>query len=267
MNTPILTFEKLVTGYKAGRKNREIASRLTASLPKASVTALVGVNGVGKSTLLRTLAGLQDPLDGEIFWEGTSLRKYSPRSLARIVAVVLTERPSAEGLTVREIVEMGRIPYTGLGGRLSEKDHAIVEEALTLTDMSVFSDRMLLSLSDGERQRVMIAKALAQQTPAILLDEPTAFLDFPGKVDVLQLLCRLAEEYGKTILLSTHDLELTLRMVSRLWLLSSDGITEGTPRELAEDGSIGRFFSTDGVAFNSASMRFDVKDNGLRGKV
>ncbi len=264
MKNSILSIDGLSTGYAAKGEEGVIARGLTASLPPSSVTALVGVNGVGKSTLLRTLAGLQPPLAGTVCWLGKKLEMYSPKALAKTIAVVLTERPAVDGLTAREVVEMGRIPYTGIDGRLSEADHSIVADAMRQTGTSCFEKRMLVSLSDGERERVMIAKALAQQTPAILLDEPTAFLDFPGKVDMLRLLCRLARDCGKAILLSTHDLEIALQMVSRLWLLSGEGIIEGTPRELAADGSVGRFFNSDGVEFCPETMRFEVRVRGVQ---
>lgn len=258
MENPVLRIGRLVTGYAAGRHRTVIAQGLSASLAEASVTALIGPNGAGKSTLLRTVASLQPALGGDISWLGRPLADYSVRELARVIAVVLTTRPAAEGLTARQVVELGRLPYTGFGGRLTEKDHAVVDDVMSLTETAAFAPRPLASLSDGERQRVMIAKALAQQTPAILLDEPTAFLDFPGKVGLLRLLCDLAQRCGKTILLSTHDLELTFQMVGRLWLLSSEGIIEGTPRELAGNGSLGHFFTAPGVSFDAAALKFSV---------
>ena len=246
----------LTTGYGRGRRRRTVSAGLDAALPEGSLTALVGTNGAGKSTLLRTLAGLIPPLGGNIVWRGKPLADYSARALARTVAVVLTRRSAATGLTVADVVRMGRMPYTGFSGRLSAHDRDVADHALELAGAARLRNRDVASLSDGELQRTMIAKALAQETPAILLDEPTAFLDFPGKVGVLRLLRRLAAEHGKTILFSSHDLELTFQTVERLWLLSPDGIAEGSPRQLAAEGSLEHFFHAAGVSFDRAVLRF-----------
>lgn len=249
----------LTTGYPHAHRPCIVSRDLCASLPPASVTALVGVNGSGKSTLLRTLAALQPALGGEIQWQGRNIADYDRETLARTVAVVLTTRPQGDGLTVRQVVELGRLPYTGFTGRLTAADHTVVAEAMALTAVTDFATRPIASLSDGELQRVMIAKALAQQTPVILLDEPTAFLDFPAKVSTLRLLCRLAHDMSKTILFSTHDLELAFRTVSRLWLLTANGLVEGSPAALAADGTIARLFSAEGLTFDAATMRFDLR--------
>ena len=256
MNTEILTLNSLTTGYGSRRQRYVVARELTASLPAGSFTALIGTNGSGKSTLLRTLAGLQPALEGEVRWLGKPLNGYSRRELSQTLAVVLTGRNLGEGLTAREVVEMGRMPYTGFDGRMNDEDRNIVTEAMALTGVTELSRRAMNSLSDGERQRVMIAKALAQQTPVILLDEPTAFLDFPSKVTLLRLLSRLAKEHGKTILMSTHDLELTFQIVGLLWLLSPEGLVEGSPRELADNGMLEQFFHTEGLTFDRDLLRF-----------
>ena len=190
----------------------------------------------GKSTLLRTLAGFLPPISGSVHWLGRELTEIRPRELSRLLSIVLTDRPDTGFLTVREIVETGRMPYTNLTGRLTAEDREVTDRALYLTDTADFARRRLTSLSDGERQRVMIAKALAQQTPVILLDEPTAFLDYPGKIEMLELLTRLAHEEHKTILISTHDLELTFQTADRLWLLGREGIQQGATREMLESG-------------------------------
>ena len=255
MNTPVLSISNLSTGYRG----KVVAQGLTAQLMPASLTALVGQNGAGKSTLLRTLAALQPAMGGEVRWQGRELAEYSPNELARLVAVVLTARTESDALTVEDVVSLGRVPYTGLSGRLSAADYALVEAAMAQMGVEEWRRRRVQTLSDGERQRVMIAKALAQQTPVIMLDEPTAFLDFPGKVALLKLLERLSSLHGKTILFSTHDLELALQLVSRLWVLSADGLAEGTPRALAGDGTISRLFAGAGVIFNAAQMRFVVE--------
>ena len=221
MKSPVLSISNLSTGYRG----KVVAQGLTAQLLPASLTALVGPNGAGKSTLLRTLAALQPALAGEVRWQGRALAEYNASELARLVAVVLTARTESESLTVEDVVALGRLPYTGLSGRLTSADRALVEDAMAQMGVGNWRKRRVQTLSDGERQRVMIAKALAQQTPVIMLDEPTAFLDFPGKVALLRLLERLSSVHGKTILFSTHDLELALQLACRLWVLSADGLS------------------------------------------
>lgn len=258
---PVLFLDRLSTGYPARRSHRApVARGLTASLQQATLTALLGVNGAGKSTLLRTLAGFLSPVEGAVLWEGRPLDSFAPRELARRVAVVLTDRIGAGGLSVRQVVESGRMPYTSFDGRLTQADRDAVERAMRLTGADRLTDRTIDRLSDGERQRVMIAKALAQDTPVILLDEPAAFLDFPGRVAVLRLLRRLVSEEGKTVLFSTHDLELTLSVADRLWLLAPDGITEGTSRALADEGVLSCFFESADVRFDRDALRFVPAD-------
>lgn len=251
-----LRLADLTTGFGGGRRRRIVSAGLSAALPAGSITALIGTNGAGKSTLLRTLAGLLPPLGGDVCWLGRPLADYSARALSRTVAVVLTRRSAAPGLTVADVARMGRMPYTGFSGRLSAHDRDVADRALELAGAERLRDRDVASLSDGELQRAMIAKALAQETPAILLDEPTAFLDFPGKVDVLRLLRRLAADHGKTVLFSSHDLELTFQTVERLWLLAPDGIAEGSPRQLAAEGRLERFFRAAGVSFDRSELRY-----------
>ena len=203
---------------------------LNAALYRGKVTCLLGANGAGKSTLLRTLAGYQPYLSGE-------MTKVSPETMG----VVLTERIEAMGLRVREVVSMGRHPYTGYFGRLSDADENIIDEALRQVHVEHFAQRKFSSLSDGERQKVMIAKALAQQTPMILMDEPSAFLDFPSKVELMLLLRELAHTQEKAILLSTHDVGIALKMADELWLMQDQNMTIGTPQELLQSGKIDSF--------------------------
>lgn len=252
----ILTIENLSVGYGTGRKCHVVGSRLNASLPPASLTALIGSNGAGKSTLLRTLSGFLPPLEGVVRWKDFPDARPSQQQLARLLAIVLTARIESDFLSAREVVESGRAPYTPFDGRLSQHDHDVVNEALRLTESDHLASRRLHQLSDGERQRVMIAKALAQETPVILLDEPTAFLDFAGKIKTMRLLQSLAHDKGKTILISTHDLEPAFHIADRLWLLSPTAITEGTPRTLADEGVLQQFFCADGMNFNSEALRF-----------
>ena len=255
-DTSALRLDRLAVGYGTGRHRHTVGSNLSAALPPASLTCLISVNGAGKSTLLRTLSGLLPPLAGSVEIMGKRIESLSVRQMSTLLSIVLTARPDTGHLTAEETVAAGRMPYTPLSGRLSETDQKLVDEAMRLTGTAHLRRRALASLSDGERQRVMIAKSLAQDTPLILLDEPTAFLDFPGKIGTLRLLQSLAHDRGKTILLSTHDLEPAFRLADRLWLLTPHGLQTGTPSTLAADGTLARYFAADGIAFDSEQLRF-----------
>ncbi len=246
-------------GYREHGGERKVANSLTASLRRGELTCLLGCNGTGKSTLLRTLVGQLPLLEGDILLANDkgkdSLSALSPHQLAKLIGVVLTERPETSQLTVQEVVEMGRQPYTGFWGRLSQEDKRLAEEAMRHVGIHGLRNRKIDSLSDGERQKAMIAKALAQDTPIILLDEPTAFLDFPSKVELLQLLRHLAHEEEKTIMLSTHDLELALRLSDKLWLMDKkQGLQIGTPRELADNGALSRYIERGELRFDTQRL-------------
>lgn len=225
-----MQLKSLLVGY---RHKEPLIKDVNIALPSAQLVALIGSNGSGKSTLLRTIAALHPVQGGDVVLGGRSVKDYSRQELAQLVAVVLTERSSFLHITVRELVAMGRSPYTNHWGSLSAADEKIIDEALRLIGIESLSSRFIDTLSDGEYQKTMIAKAIAQQTQFILLDEPTAFLDFGSKVELLSLLQRLAHGQGKTIILSTHDLPLALRLCDSLWLINPDrSITEGTPQAL-----------------------------------
>lgn len=227
-----------------GYGGKVIASDLTAVLTPGTLTVLVGGNGCGKSTLLRTIAGLQTALGGEI----------TPKASATTMAIVLTERINVPALSVTDTVALGRLPHTGMMGRLNETDHRLVHHAMDLCGIVPLATRSVGSISDGERQKTMIARAIAQDTPIIILDEPTAFLDFTAKIETMQLLHRLAHDEGKTVLLSTHDLEIAFQLADRLWLMNEGRLFEGTPSELASNGKIATLFPH--VEFDRATMRF-----------
>lgn len=251
---------ELSIGYKTKGGVKTVAAGISASLQQGELTCLLGPNGVGKSTLLRTLSAFQPKLDGTILLpDGRELDSVADRELSRIIGVVLTEKPDVKNMCAEELVAMGRAPYTGFWGTLKADDRHVVEESMEQVGITSLRRRMVDTLSDGERQKVMIAKALAQQTPVVYLDEPTAFLDFPSKVEVMLLLRRISREAGKTIFLSTHDLELALQTADTLWLMESKGpICIGTPRQLADNGTLARFVERPGIAFDSSTLTVKV---------
>ena len=244
---PALAFHALTTGYCHGSRQSIVGRGLEGSLPRGTLTVLLGTNGAGKSTLLRTLAGLQPPLAGDIFWEGNSLASLTPEERAKRLSIVLTVRPETGNLTVREVVALGRLPHRqGLwGSRNAAADAEAVERAMRLTTTSAWSERPVSRLSDGERQRVFIAKALAQETTLILLDEPTAFLDYPSRVQFFNLLKRLTNEMGKTVLLSSHDVELAAAHADRILLLSKESLCLAPTEAKERNHAIRDFFRLD----------------------
>ena len=249
-----MLLQHLSTGYGS----RVVTPDINASLEPGELTSLLGPNGVGKSTLLRTLSTFLPPLNGEIVLQGRPLSNLSPTELSRLIGVVLTERPDVQNMTVHDMVSMGRSPYTGFWGRLRQEDEQFVCEAMQLTGITSLEHRMFNTLSDGERQKVMIAKVLAQQTPVILLDEPTAFLDFPSKVDMMRLLRRLAHDMQKIIFLSTHDVEMALQLSDRLWIMHPGEVVIGRPAELSENGELSRFIQVDGIRFDPSLMSYRI---------
>ncbi len=251
--------EHLTIGYKSRRNHKVVTRDINASLNSACMTCLIGPNGVGKSTLLRTLSAFQPPLDGRVFIHGNDVADMNEKQLAKMIGVVLTARPDVQNMTVEEMVGLGRSPYTGFWGTLSAADREIVREAIDMVGITDLSNRMIQNLSDGERQKVMIAKALAQQTPVIFLDEPTAFLDYPSKVEMMQTLHHLSRTADKTIFLSTHDLELALQIADMVWLMGSDGtLSIGTPKELANSGVMGKFVEQRGIVFDRERLSVRV---------
>ncbi|HAG32446.1 MAG TPA: ABC transporter ATP-binding protein [Prevotella sp.] len=224
-----ITTNRLTVGYRGHR----VVEDISLSLPCGRLVCLLGPNGAGKSTLLRTLCGFQPPIEGTVTISGSDITTMSAAEVARLVSVVLTDRPLTPSLTVREMVGMGRAPYTGFWGRLSDDDRRLVSEAMQTVGIAPLATRRMGRLSDGERQKVMIAKALAQHTPVIVLDEPTAFLDYPSKVAVMKTLARLAHDEGKTILMSTHDLELAAQLGDELMEIENKHIRKITADEVS----------------------------------
>ncbi len=262
-----ILLESLTIGYRQKGGYKRVAERIDATVDSGELTCRLGANGVGKSTLLRTMTANQPMIDGEVYYMGQRLSSYTPKKLSSIISIVLTDRVAIKNLSVSDLVGMGRSPYTGFWGKISGADRKIIDESMEMVGISHLSRRMIHTLSDGERQKVMIAKALAQQTPIILLDEPTAFLDFPSKVEMMQLLHRLSRQTGKTIFLSTHDLDLALQIADRIWLMDGKrGMQMGIPEDLSLDGTLRGFFERKGIAFDPDSGLFRV-DNASQSEV
>lgn len=257
----LLTADQLAIGYPtAGKPPQVVAGPFELHLRGGELVGLLGPNGAGKSTLVRTLAGIQPALGGSIRIGGENLKKLRPADLARKVSIVLTERVEAGNLSVRALVALGRYPYTGWFGRFSKEDEAKVQEALEMTDTLGLADRSLPTLSDGERQKVMLARTLAQDTPVIILDEPTAHLDLPNRVELFALLRRLTRDTRKAILLSTHELDLALQAVDQLLLLAPGGkIHAGVPEDLVLSGAFEATFHKPGCHFDRSNGTFRMR--------
>lgn len=256
-----IELNNLSTGYIVKKDQKIVSQDITATIYGGELTCLLGANGIGKSTLLRTLSGFQPKLSGDVNILGKEIELYSEKELSTLLGVVLTEKCDIKNMSVRELVGLGRSPYTGFWGTLSQNDKTIVEQSISMVKIENLADRMLHTLSDGERQKAMIAKALAQQTPIIFLDEPTAFLDFPSKVEMMQLLHRLSRETGKTIFLSTHDLELALQIADKIWLIDQQSeVSIGTPEDLALTGKLSSFFARKGIIFDMETGLFRIEN-------
>ena len=256
----MIQLSSLTIGYHNKNSKKIVADNINATIHPGELTCLIGPNGVGKSTLLRTLSAFQPPLSGSITVNKKSLDSLNERQLSHLIGIVLTSKPDIQNMSVYELISLGRSPYTGFWGKLSVDDCQIVEESIRLTGIEHLKNRMVQTLSDGERQKMMIAKALAQQTPVIFLDEPTAFLDYPSKVEMLQLLHRLSRETHKTIFLSTHDLELALQIADTLWLMQpNEPIAIGTRIELGKGGSLSHFLNRPGIRFDAQALTIHVE--------
>lgn len=254
-----MKLDSVAIGYFKGKNTVEIQKDINCVLEKGEFTCLIGPNGTGKTTLLRSLAGFIPSLNGNICIDGEDIREISSDRLAKTVSVVLTERPSVQSMTVVDLIALGRSPYTGFWGKTDKKDKEYIDQAIKDCNIESLRHRLVDTLSDGERQKVMIAKAIAQSTPIILLDEPTAFLDFPSKADTMRLLARLAHDNNKSILQSTHDLNMALALADKIWLLDKKlGFACGTPRELADNGILEKYFKGDGIIFDHETISFSL---------
>ena len=254
---PLLALEAVSVGYRHRRRpERTVLAGVDALVRAGEMVCLLGPNGVGKSTLLRTATATQPPLAGVVRVDGVSVDKISRTDLATMLAVVLTERVDVVNMTVFDLVGMGRYPFTGRSGALNDGDVAAVRSSLSAVAIEHLADREISELSDGERQRTMIARAVAQDPRLLVLDEPTAFLDVTGRVEVIGLLRRLAHDRGMGVLMSTHDPELAIAPAARLWLIdAAGGLVAGGVDECVSGGAVNRAFDTDAFTFDPETGR------------
>ena len=248
----IISLNSLAIGHEKGKT---LLRQLNLHVNRGEMVALIGRNGTGKSTLLKSMIGLISPLERDCTLDGMPLQEYSLPSRARKVSFVSSHFDHLPALSVRELVALGRMPYTDWMGRLSQRDITMIRSALDEVNMGSFEDRMLDCLSDGERQRAMIARALVQDTPLMVLDEPTAFLDIPNTYELIRLLSKFRDD-GRSIVYSTHDLETAMLCADKMWVIHGDRILEGAPEDLGLTGLFSELFSSSGIRYDEQTGRF-----------
>lgn len=258
--TTVLEASEVSVGYSSKKKAIAIAEAISFSIAEGELVALVGSNGIGKSTLLRTLASMQPELKGTVSLKGKNLNEYTMLQLATELSIVLTEAPASQNLTVLELVTLGRQPHTNWMGSLSEEDVKIIQNALLVTNTETLAQRKCFELSDGQLQRVYIARALAQDTPLILLDEPTTHLDLYHRASVLKLLKKLTKETKKTILFSTHEIDLAIQLADKILVMTPEITYFDTPKNLIEAKRFEVLFPKDTIQFDAKTGRFTVKN-------
>ncbi|MCY3779964.1 MAG: ABC transporter ATP-binding protein [Chloroflexi bacterium] len=262
MTLPLETRELAIGYSRRGRGDVRLGQGLNLRLQSGKLVGLLGPNGIGKSTLLRTLAGVQKPLAGELLLAGDDIRRLKPRDLAGRLSMVLTAIPPPSLMNGYALVALGRHPHTDWLGRMTERDHRQVTAALRSVKGEDLAERPVAELSDGQRQKLLIARALAQGSEIMLLDEPTAFLDLPRRIQTVALLKHLARNEKRAILVSTHDLDLAIRYCDKLWLMSASGIVSGAPEDLVLDGSLGMAFRASGIRFDTDRGSFFLDPPG-----
>ncbi len=260
MTNDILSAYNLTIGYSSKKGGiTEVSKDLCLTLKPGELVSLIGPNGSGKSTLIRTITGLQPSLKGDVYINGYNISKLSSEEKATILSVVLTTPIQVGNMTAFDIVALGRYPYTNWAGSLSKDDESVVIEALNLAGAGYLCDRYIHTLSDGERQKVMIARAIAQNPSFMVLDEPTAFLDLPNRIEIMRVLRNISHCSKRTILLSTHDLSLALRCSDRLWIIKKDGrFCSGSPEDLILNGKLEEAFSLTDVYFDKINGDFKI---------
>jgi len=254
----IIRTTNLSIGYADKKKVNTIASNLNIELGKGSLVCLLGKNGIGKSTLLRTLTKVQPALNGEVYINNQNLDTLNNLELSKSLSLVLTERLPESNLSVFEIVALGRQPYTNWVGSLTDKDLNFINEALEQTNIKHLSNSKYYELSDGQLQKVLIARTLAQNTDIIILDEPTAHLDIHHTIETFTLLKKLAENFNKTIIVSTHEINLALQLANELWLMTPSNFVAGKTDELIKKDQLNKLFDSDLIQFNKTLKQFTI---------
>lgn len=258
MTKNILTTLELTIGYTSKKETLTIAENLNLNFKAGKLIALIGANGIGKSTLLRTITGIQKPLGGTVLLNEKKINSYEPLELAQNLSMVLTEKLPPSNLTVFELVALGRQPYTNWIGTLSDADIHIVQEAMVQTQIENLSQKKHYEISDGQLQKVLIARALAQDTPLIVLDEPTTHLDLLHKVSLLKLLKKLTQETGKCILFSTHDIDMAIQLSDEMIIMTPNNVVQDQPCNLISKGSFNTIFQDEHIVFDSEKGKFVI---------
>lgn len=256
----ILSLVHLKIGYGAGGNQNLLLSSASAGADRGELIALIGRNGTGKSTLLRTITGLQLPVGGNIFFGERSIEDYSRTELALKVGYISTEIVRVSNMRVYDLVALGRYPHTSWVGKIGPSDNKAISDALEMTSMTSFAAKYISELSDGERQKAMIARILAQDTDIMVMDEPTAFLDIAGKYEILRLMKMLTNEKRKTIIFSTHDLQIAINQSDRIWLITGCELIEGAPEDLMIAGAFDHIFDSSSVVFDSENGTFSFRN-------
>ena len=266
MKEHLLYTKNLAIGFKGKNgSGNMLHDNLNLKLLPGEFTCLLGPNGSGKSTLIKTFAGFHKALNGKIYLDNQEIHHFREKDLAKLISVVLTDRTNVGNMTIFELVSMGRHPYTGFFGNLTKNDLRIVYQSIEAVGLLNLKHKLLNQVSDGERQKAMIAKALSQETPIIILDEPTAYLDLPSRIEIMQLLHKLSSETQKAILLSTHDLEQALRFADKIWLLGTENrIKSGMPEDLILSNEFKNFFERKGLRFDNETGTFKITHSNAR---
>ncbi len=252
----ILKLSDLEIGY-----DKSLIRNINLQAEQSELIAMIGLNGIGKSTLLKTIAGIIPPKEGHIIIKNININKYSKQKLASVIGFSSINHISASNLKVRELVALGRIPYTSVFGNLKQKDIEIIKNAIKECGLQKIAEKEITKISDGQRQRAFIARLIAQQTRLLLFDEPTAFLDVEGKYKIVYLFKQIVKEMNKTIIFSTHDLKIAIQTADKIWLFIDNNIIDALPEDLILQGKFNKLFSHSNINFNNFTADFNVKTN------